>query len=141
MISLLLLSCYYFSFAPGCVVSIFGGNQHSPDQGCSAESCRSGVFTGEDEHMSLHPTILCHKSFHARMDTIKDRNGMYLIEAEDINKRWQKYTKQCKKNTRFHRVFILIIYSGDIQKRRVRPVRRVISPVTRRTGRTRLFRK
>ena len=101
MISLLLLSCYYFSFAPGCVVSIFGGNQHSPDQGCSAESCRSGVFTGEDEHMSLHPTILCHKSFHARMDTIKDRNGMYLIEAEDINKRWQKYTKQCKNDLNY----------------------------------------
>ena len=30
--------------------------------------------------------------FHARMDTIKDRNGMDLTEAEDI-KRWQEYTK------------------------------------------------
>ena len=30
------------------------------------------------------------------MGTIKDRNGMYLIEAEDINKRWKKYTEQCK---------------------------------------------
>ena len=31
-------------------------------------------------------------TFHAKMGTIKDRNGMYLTEAEDI-KRWQEYTK------------------------------------------------
>ena len=30
--------------------------------------------------------------FHARMGTIKDRNGMHLTEAEDIKKRWQEYT-------------------------------------------------
>ena len=30
--------------------------------------------------------------FHAKMDTIKDRNGMDLTEAEDIKKRWQEYT-------------------------------------------------
>ena len=35
-------------------------------------------------------------TFHAKMDTIKDRNGMDLIEAEDI-KRWQKYTENCTK--------------------------------------------
>ena len=29
--------------------------------------------------------------FHAKMGTIKDRNGMDLIEAEDIKKRWQEY--------------------------------------------------
>ena len=32
-------------------------------------------------------------TFHAKMGTIKDRNGMDLTEAEDIKKRWQKYTK------------------------------------------------
>ena len=31
--------------------------------------------------------------FHAKMDTIKDRNGMDLTEAEDIKKRWQEYTE------------------------------------------------
>ena len=31
--------------------------------------------------------------FHAKMGTIKDRNGMDLTEAEDIKKRWQKYTE------------------------------------------------
>ena len=30
--------------------------------------------------------------FHAKMGTIKDRNGMDLTEAEDIKKRWQEYT-------------------------------------------------
>ena len=32
------------------------------------------------------------------MDTIKDRNGMDLTEAEDIKKRWQEYTKELYKN-------------------------------------------
>ena len=31
--------------------------------------------------------------FHAKMDSIKDRNGMDLTEAEDIKKRWQEYTE------------------------------------------------
>ena len=31
--------------------------------------------------------------FHAKMGTTKDRNGMDLTEAEDINKRWQEYTE------------------------------------------------
>ena len=34
--------------------------------------------------------------FHAKMDTIKDRNGMNATEAEDIKKRWQKYTELYK---------------------------------------------
>ena len=33
-------------------------------------------------------------TFHAKMSSIKDRNGMDLIEAEDIKKRWQKYTEE-----------------------------------------------
>ena len=37
-------------------------------------------------------------TFHAKMGTIKDRNGMDLTEAEDIEKRWQEYTEDlCKK--------------------------------------------
>ena len=35
--------------------------------------------------------------FHATMDTIKDRNGMDLTEAEDIKKRWQEYTEELYK--------------------------------------------
>ena len=33
------------------------------------------------------------RTFHAKMGSIKDRNGMDLTEAEDIKKRWQEYTK------------------------------------------------
>ena len=33
-------------------------------------------------------------TFHARMCSIKDRNGMDLTEAEDIKKRWQEYTEK-----------------------------------------------
>ena len=32
--------------------------------------------------------------FHAKMGSIKDRNGMDLTEAEDIKKRWQKFTEE-----------------------------------------------
>ena len=36
-------------------------------------------------------------TFHAKMVTIKDRNGMDLTEAEDIKKRWQEYTEELYK--------------------------------------------
>ena len=36
-------------------------------------------------------------TFHAKTGTIKDRNGMDLIEAEDIKKRWQEYTEELYK--------------------------------------------
>ena len=37
-------------------------------------------------------------TFHAKMGTIKERNGMDLTKAEDIKKRWQEYTKLYKNN-------------------------------------------
>ena len=36
-------------------------------------------------------------TFHAKMGSIKDRNGMDLTEAEDIMKRWQEYTEELYK--------------------------------------------
>ena len=36
-------------------------------------------------------------TFHAKMGSIKDRNGMDLAEAEDIKKRWQEYIKELYK--------------------------------------------
>ena len=36
-------------------------------------------------------------NFHAKMGTIKDRNGMDLTEAEDTKKRWQEYTEELYK--------------------------------------------
>ena len=38
-------------------------------------------------------------TFHAKMGTIKDRNGMDLTEAEDIKKRWQGYTEELQKRS------------------------------------------
>ena len=36
-------------------------------------------------------------TFHVKMGSIKDRNGMDLTEAEDIKKRWQEYTEELYK--------------------------------------------
>ena len=36
-------------------------------------------------------------TFHAKIGSIKDRNGMDLTEAEDINKRWQEYIEELYK--------------------------------------------
>ena len=36
-------------------------------------------------------------TFHAKMNSLKDRNGMDLTEAEDIKKRWQEYTEELYK--------------------------------------------
>ena len=42
--------------------------------------------------------------FHAKMGTIKDRNGMDLTETEDIKKRWQEYTDQIRSDQSLSRV-------------------------------------
>ena len=47
-----------FSFALGHGVSVSGGIQHSPVNGCSGASCNFGVLTGVDEHMSVYSAIL-----------------------------------------------------------------------------------
>ena len=38
-------------------------------------------------------------TFHAKMGTIKDRNGMDLTEAKDIKKRWQEYRRTIQKRS------------------------------------------
>ena len=40
---------------------------------------------------------IARRIFHAKMGSIKDRNGMDLTEAEDIKKRWQEYTEELYK--------------------------------------------
>ena len=60
--------------------------------------------------------------FHAKMDTIKDRNGINLSEAEDIKKRWQQYTELYKKDLHdpenYNGVFIHL--ESDILKNEVK---------------------
>ena len=38
-------------------------------------------------------------TFHAKLGSIKDRNGMDLTEVEDIKKRWQEYTRTVQKSS------------------------------------------
>ena len=38
-------------------------------------------------------------TFHAKIDSIKDRNGMDLTEAKDIKRRWQEYTEEVYKRS------------------------------------------
>ena len=46
--------------------------------------------------------------FHAKMGTIKDRNGMDLTEAEDIKTRWQEYTKNCTKKIFMTKIIMMM---------------------------------
>ena len=47
--------------------------------------------------ISLRKLEIPREHFHAKMGSIKDRNGMDLTEAEDIKKRWQEYTEELYK--------------------------------------------
>ena len=46
--------------------------------------------------------------FHAKMGSIKDRNGMDLTEAEDIKKRWQEYTEELTKNIFMTQIIMMV---------------------------------
>ena len=46
--------------------------------------------------------------FHAKMGTIKDRNGMDLTEAEDIKRRWQDTQKNCTKKIFMTRIIMMV---------------------------------
>ena len=45
---------------------------------------------------------------HAKMGTIKDRNGMDLTEAEDIKKRWQEYTENYPKKIFMTEIIMMV---------------------------------
>ena len=47
-------------------------------------------------------------TFHARMGSINDGNGMDLTEAEDIKKRWQEYTEECTKKIFTTQIIMMI---------------------------------
>ena len=47
-------------------------------------------------------------SFHAKMTTIKDRNGMDLTETEDIKKRWQAYTEELYKKIFMTQIIMMV---------------------------------
>ena len=47
-------------------------------------------------------------TFHAKIGLIKDRKGMDLTEAEDIKKRWQKYTENCTKQIFMTQILMMV---------------------------------
>ena len=47
-------------------------------------------------------------SFHAKMGTIKDRNGRDLTETEDVKKRWQEYTEDCTKKMFMTQIIMMV---------------------------------
>ena len=47
-------------------------------------------------------------TFHAKMGSIKDRNGMDLTEAEDMKKRWQEYTEELYKKSFTTRIITIV---------------------------------
>ena len=47
-------------------------------------------------------------TFHAKIGTINDRNGMDLTEAEDIKKRWQEYTEELYKKSFMTKIIMMV---------------------------------
>ena len=47
-------------------------------------------------------------TFHAKMGSINDRNGMDLTEAEDIKKRWQEYTEELYKKIFMTQIIMMV---------------------------------
>ena len=47
-------------------------------------------------------------TFHAKMGSKKDRNGLDLTEAEDIKKRWQEYTENCTKKIFMTQIIMVV---------------------------------
>ena len=63
-----------------------------------SDQCKEIEENIEWERLDLFKKIRDTKGiFHAKMGTIKDRNGRDLTEAEDIKKRWQEYTEELYK--------------------------------------------
>ena len=47
-------------------------------------------------------------TFHTKMGSVKDRNGMDLTEAEDIKKRWQEYTEELYKKSFTTKIIMMV---------------------------------
>ena len=47
-------------------------------------------------------------TFHSKMGTLKDRNGMDLTEAEDIKKRWQEYIELYQKDLQITQITMMV---------------------------------
>ena len=66
------------------------GKIRKPSSVINAKKQRKAIET-RDPFKKIRDT---RGTFHAKIGTTKDRNGMDLIEAEDIKKSWQEYTEE-----------------------------------------------
>ena len=65
-----------------------------PSSAINAKKQRNRMGKTRDLFKKIRDT---NGTFHAKMGSIKDRNGLDLTEAEDIKKGWQEYTEDCTK--------------------------------------------
>ena len=72
------------------------GEIRNPSSVINAKKSRKTI-EWERLEISLRKLEMPRGTFHAKMGSIKDRNGMDLTEEEDIKKRWQEYTKELYK--------------------------------------------
>ena len=70
------------------------GKIRKPSSAINAKKERKTIEWDRDLYRKIRDTK---GTFHAKMGTIKGRNGMDLTEAEDIKKRWQEYTEELYK--------------------------------------------
>ena len=75
------------------VITEFQGIARRGKKAFLSDQCKE---TGENNRMEKTRDLF-KGTFHAKMGTIKDRNGMYLTETEDIKKRWPEYTEELDK--------------------------------------------
>ena len=82
----------------------------SDNNQCTSDQCKEI----EENNRMGKTRDLCKKvrdtkrTFHAKMGTIKDRNGMDLTEAEDIKKRWQEYTQELYKKILMTQIIMMV---------------------------------
>ena len=76
----------------------FQGTAGTDEKDFLSEQCKKQENNRMGKTRDLFKKIRDTKAtFHAKMGTVKDRNGMDLTEAEDIKKRWQEYTEELYK--------------------------------------------
>ena len=74
----------------------YQGEIRKPSSAINAKKL-SKTTEWERREISSRKLQIPREKFHAKMGSIKGRNGMDLTEAEDIKKRWQEYTEELYK--------------------------------------------
>ena len=73
----------------------------------SMQRTRGKQQNGKDQR-SLQENQRYQRNIHAKMSSIKDRNGMDLTEADDIKKKWQEYTEDCTKKNFMTKIITMV---------------------------------